>query len=140
MNFHSRGWSSVYVLINEEKLERRDPFIEAYFTLSHKVILLKESVSNTKRKKVSNGLITQNNLAHFVLIGQLGKYIDQDTHSVLRLEEILESVFSIIHHAKDLIPFNCVLVECRPEIMSLYEKCGFSYLQTDDFVQMIKKI
>ena len=140
IDFHNRGWSSVYILLDEDKLAQGKAFVEAYFTLSHKVIALSDSVSKSKRKVVFGGIKNDEPHSHFVLIGQLGKHMSDDDASTITATEILDAAFSVIHRAKDLIPFACVLVECREELVPIYETYGFSVLQDDEYIQMIKKI
>ena len=126
---------TVYLLLNEEILKTQQKiFIEAYFTLSHKVIAFTPDVSLTTRKKVS---ISKNaEIGHFVLIGQLGKYmsLDKDNNvcvSSLSSATILNHAIDIIRFSKKIIVCRAVLVETKFEekLYHLYEDYGFKPLQ-----------
>lgn len=73
--YSNRGWCYTYLIINRDKLEQGIIFVEGYFTLSVKVITLSKEVSNSKKKKIFNGLKKKDNFIPVILIGQLGKYI-----------------------------------------------------------------
>ena len=84
---------------------------------------------------------------HFILIGQLGKFIDEEnlksTSEELSGEELLNQAFEIIFQVKERIVCNCVLIECKDDIKirKIYENYGFQELQKeDDLVQYIKFI
>jgi hypothetical protein len=141
--FQERGWSSVYLMFNEEKFINGQFFIEAYFTLSHKAMLLNDTVSKTQRKKIFSGLtLPAVSCAHFVLIGHLGKNIGGGYRSEITSEEILDSAFEVILKSKELITFDCVLVECKniKGLLKIYENYGFKYLQDDGLTQLFRKI
>jgi hypothetical protein len=141
--FQERGWSSVYLLFNEEKFTNGQFFVEAYFTLSHKAILLNESISKTQRKRIFKGIAQPGmSCAHFVLIGHLGKNIGNGYRSEITSMEILDSAFEVIVKSKELITFDCVLVECKNTrgLLKIYEDYGFKYLQDDGLIQLFRKI
>jgi hypothetical protein len=140
--FQQRGWSSVYLLFDKEKFMEGVLSLEAYFTLSHKAILLSEAISKTQKKKIFGGVSNLSECAHFVLIGHLGKHISEERRSPIKSADILDSAFEIIKTAKDLITFNCVLVECKKieNLLKIYEGYGFKYLQDDGLTQLIKRI
>jgi hypothetical protein len=142
INYHNRRWSSVYLIFDTDKLSKGQLVLEAYFTLSHKAIFLGEDVSNTLRKKIFGGIKYKDPLAHFVLIGHLGKNIGSTYVSDICAEEILASAFDIISKSKQLITFNSVLVECKKskKLIDIYSKSGFSVLQEDKYVQLIRKM
>ena len=135
ITYEKRKWCSVYVLVNEEKLNNDIVFIEGYFTLSNRVLHLTDKVSNNTRKKLYNGLKKpEENYVHVLLIGQLGKYINGDTCSYLSIEEILDFAFEIIEQVKERIVCNCVLLECNSErngLMVKYQNYGFHELQSE---------
>lgn len=135
VTYEKRKWCSVYLLVNEEKLNNETIFIEGYFTLSNRVLHLSDKVSNNLRKKLYNGLKkTDENYIHVLLIGQLGKYIDEDSCSLLSAEEILDSAFEIIEQVRERIVCNCVILECNSERNSLrnaYQNYGFHELQSE---------
>lgn len=139
IQFEDRGWCSVYLLLNNNELSNKNFKIEAYFTLSHKVISLCNSISKSKIKEVKSS--NKNNNIHFVLIGQLGKYIyiDNDNKednccSDITSKEILDMAFEVIVKSHDLIPCRCVLVECNDDerVHNIYLNYKFKYLQFDD--------
>lgn len=148
IQYEDRGWCSTYVLVNENKLEKEQKlFVEGYFSLSNKVIELSNSISKTKKKKLFNGLDKNDEYMHFILIGQLGKFIDEeDSKSILGEisgRELLNQAFEIIFQVKERIVCNCILIECKDEVKvrKIYEGYGFQELQKEDgLVQYIKFI
>lgn len=131
-----RKLCSVYLILNEELFLDGKLKVEAYFTLSHKTLCVNETMSKTKIKEV-DGFKTAASL-HFVLIGQLGKYIcktEDDTYirSEITSKEILDYAFEVIYAANDFIPCRCVLVECNDEekVRKTYENYRFKFFQND---------
>ena len=113
--YEERHWCSTYVLVNEERFMSGDTWIEGYFTLSNKVIEIGEKVSNNLRKRISNGLKKDDNFMHMILIGQLGKYIDESTNTISSISatELLDKAFEIIEEVNERIVARCVMLECR---------------------------
>lgn len=146
--YKNRGWCSVYLLVNENELETHGAVkVEGYFTLSNKVLQLSEKVSKSRRKKFLNGLARDDDHMHFILIGQLGKYIERSdgtlTESEVCAKDLLDSAFEIIYQVKERIPCRCALIECKdePQIRAIYENYGFSVLQKDGkLVQYFKML
>ncbi len=131
-----RGWCNVYLILNEASFLNGELKIEAYFTLSHKTLCVTSDMTKTKVREI-DGFKTAQSL-HFVLIGQLGKYIFKNddntyTRSEITSKEIIDYAFEIIYAASDLIPCRCVLVECSDEekVRNTYEKYGFKFFQND---------
>lgn len=121
IDFLKRGLSATYLMLNHELFEQNIIKIEAYFTLSHKVMSVPENISKTQIKKM-----THNNKAtqlHFVLIGQIGKHITKDEKSSINCEEILNTAISVVREASSLIPCRFILVECSKTIseLNIYE-------------------
>lgn len=145
LEYEKRGWCSTYILVNEEKLKHEGIiFIVGYFTLSNKVIRLSDSISQTRRKRLYNGLKKMDNHMHFILIGQLGKYIDEKgLCGEISALEMLNRAFEVIYQVKERITCNCVLIECKeePKIRKIYEDYGFKELQqADGLIQYFKII
>lgn len=150
LNYENRGWCSTYLMINEQKLQHKKVlFVDGYFTLSNKVIQLSDTVSGTRKKKLFNGLKKDDNYMHFILIGQLGKYIyenqddEEQTFGDTTALEMLDKIFEIIYQVKERITCNCVLLECKdePKVRKVYEDYGFQELQSDeDLIQYFKII
>ena len=93
-------------------------------------------MTKTKVKEI-NGFKTVESL-HFVLIGQLGKYIIKNDDNVymrseITSKEILDHAFEVIYSSSNLIPCRCVLVECNDEekVKKTYENYGFKFFQND---------
>lgn len=106
--------------------------IVAYFTLSHKALVYMPTVSRSTKGKISSN--RDSYTAHFVLIGQLGKFMLEDESVEISAEDILRDAFSIIRKSSRLIPCKFILVECSSEekVHQVYKNNGFSYLQFDD--------
>lgn len=156
ISYEKRHWCSVYLLVNTEQLiQEKGIFVEGYFTLSHKVFLLQDNVSNNVRKKLFNGVMKDDDYLHTVLIGQLGKYIDQGNCecSDITMGDLLDKAINIITYADTLIPCRCVLLECRDyheeesdfedrkKLHSKYIDYGFKAIQkSEDLIQYVKRI
>lgn len=135
-DFLERGLCSIYLILNEDYFLKNELKIEAYFTLSHKTLCVKNEMSKTKIKEI-DGFKTAKSL-HFVLIGQLGKYILKNENGMfIRSEitstEILDYAFEVIYTSSSLIPCRCVLIECSNEekVKKTYENYGFKFFQND---------
>ena len=78
-----------------------------------------------------------------ILIGQLGKFYNDECCAEISSKEILDYAFEIIYNVNYLIPCRCVLVECSDEekIRAVYKKYGFVYFQYDgEHHQFYKRI
>ena len=135
--FLEKGWCAIYLILDEEEFEKGHLKIEAYFTLSHKSLILPEDISKSKIKKLTNGLSNVGSI-HFVLIGQLGKYIEMIGEDSLHLSpitstEILDYAFEIVRASSSLIPCKIVLVECnkKKKVQKVYIDYGFKKFQFD---------
>lgn len=140
-----RKWCNIYLILNEELFLEDKLKIEAYFTLSHKTLCVNEDMSKTKIREI-DGFKTASSL-HFVLIGQLGKYIlknedDTYTRSEITSKEILDYAFEVIYASSDLIPCRCVLVECSEEekVRKAYEDYKFKFFQNDGIHNQYYKV
>ena len=142
VEFLRRGWCSVYLILDEDAFDSGALKIIAYFTLSNKVLDLPYGeLSKSKIKEVSGTKDAE--YVHFILIGQLGKFINEVGHSEITAKEILEYAFEIIYNVNYLIPCRCTLVECSNEkkIHEVYENNGFVYFQFDgEHHQFYKRI
>lgn len=145
LEYLKRKWCSIYLIVDEDAFDAGTIKIEAYFTLSHKT-LIPTQVSKTKLKDAS-GFKTSETV-HFVLIGQLGKYIaytpaGQMDSAAISGQEILNYAFEIIHASNVLIPCRCVLVECSEDlkVQQVYTTYGFTFFQFDgEHYQFYKRI
>lgn len=142
VEFIRRGWCSVYLILDEEAFDNGKIKVLAYFTLSNKVLDL--SVGNASNSKVrAVGGIKNVEYLHFILIGQLGKFYNDECCAEISSEEILDYAFEIIYNVNYLIPCRCVLVECSDEekIHAVYKNYGFVYFQYDgEHHQFYKRI
>lgn len=136
--YQNRGLCNVYLVLNEEAFKNGKIKVEAYFTLSHKTLCATSNMTRTRIKKI-DGYSTKAQSLHFVLIGQLGKYIfkineDEYIRSEVTGKEILDYAFEIIYASSELIPCRCVLVECndKEKVKNVYENYGFEFFQKDD--------
>lgn len=135
VEFLRRNWCPVYLLVDEQAFDAGRIKIDAYFTLSHKT-LIPAAASKTTIKDASGFKSSQS--IHFVLIGQLGKYmVRAEDQSVLAAdissEEILDRALEIVQMASALIPCRCVLVECsdNEKVHKVYTDYGFKFFQFD---------
>lgn len=145
LQYLERGWCSIYLILDRDAFVAGDVKIEAYFTLSHKA-LIPEHAPKT-RVKDADGLRKEGSV-HFVLIGHLGKYIEELADgNVLSAEitaaEILDYAFEVMRASSSLIPCRCALVECGDEekIHKVYTNYGFKKFQYDgEHHQFYKRI
>lgn len=160
MLYETRKWCSTYVLVSEEALKANKTIkVEGYFTLSNKVLQISDEVSKNRKKKLFNGIKKDDSFMHAILIGQLGKYInesaEENVYGEITGKELLDKAFEIIESVKERIVCTCVLLECRlsdpgesendkikrEHLHRWYIDCGFSVLQTDEnLVQYFKII
>lgn len=147
VTYEKRGWCSVYLLVNEEKYEEQGIIdVEGYFTLSNKIVPLSDAVSGNKRRKLFKGMKSELDVAHFILIGQLGKYIFQNDEGMVcgnvSAKQMLDKAFGIIYEVKKRITCSCALIECRdePKLCRLYEDYGFRELQKNGDMHQYFKI
>ena len=145
LTFLSRKLCSIYLIIDEQEFDAGHIKILAYFTLSHKSLIpveaSKSSIKNASGFKDSGSV-------HFVLIGQLGKHVEERRDgSCLRAEvtgkEILDFAFEIIRASSSFIPCRCALVECgkSEKVHKVYTDYHFSFFQFDgEHYQFYKRI
>lgn len=145
LTYLDRGWCTIYLVLNEIAFEQGEIKIEAYFTLSHKVL---RTLNASKNKIKSASGFKEAESIHFVLIGQLGKYMERNDKNYVQCskitsKEILDYAFEVMVAASQLIVCRCALVECseEPKVQKVYSDYGFSYFQYDgDHYQYIKRI
>lgn len=145
LTYIQRGWCAVYLILDEYGFDRGRIKVDAYFTLSHKS-LITNNVSKTRIKSAAGFKDAES--IHFVLIGQLGKHIEEndgalDIRANISSTEILDYAFEIIHASSDLIPCRCVLVECSEnlKVQKVYTDYGFTLFQYDgEHYQFYKRI
>ena len=134
-DYLQRGWCAIYLIVDEQEFDAGHIKIDAYFTLSHKV-LIPSAASKTSIKNASG--FKEAETVHFVLIGQLGKHIEKidDTRissADISSKEILDDAFEIIRASSALIPCRCVLVKCsdNPKVHKVYTDYHFKKFQFD---------
>lgn len=145
LQFLARGWCAIYLILDEQAFDSGNIEIDAYFTLSHKY-LIPENVSKARLKRVSG--FSDAESVHFVLIGQLGKYMEQrDDGGIvsagIKAQEILDYAFEIVRASSHLIPCRCALVECGADkkIHKVYTDYNFTFFQHDgEHYQFYKRI
>ena len=124
--------------------------IEGYFTLSNKVLSISDDVSNSRKRKLFNGIKKDDKSLHVILIGQLAKFIEESDENAkygdTSMEELLDAAFEIVDAINERIPCRCVLLECREsseedtdeeklgrtKLHQKYVEYGFIPLQKDD--------
>lgn len=135
IEYLQRNWCAVYLIVDEQKFDSGHIKIDAYFTLSHKT-LIPLVASKTSVKNASG--FKESETVHFVLIGQLGKYIERiDDGTIcsadISSKEILDDAFEIVRASSALIPCRCVLVECNSneKVHKVYTDYHFKKFQFD---------
>lgn len=139
-------------MIDVEQYQKNCLKIEGFFTLSNKVFTITEDVTKSRKKKLFNGILRDDNCLHVILIGQLAKYIDNSRSGDTSMEELLDSAFEIIDDVNEKISCRCVLLECKTaldtdseeekgnkeKLHKKYRDYGFEAIQRDgDLIQYI---
>lgn len=156
ITYEKRHWCSVYVIVNSERLHSGELWIEGYFTLSHKVVEINYPISNTLRKRIHGGIDKKENVVHMILIGQLGKYIDENNgiESNLSGHQLLDYAFEVIEEAHERITSRCVMLECkksqeaktveeaegREKLQQIYADYGFTIFDDSEELTKFLKI
>jgi len=141
--FKKRNWCNTFLLVGEEN-NKYGFKVEGYFTLSFKVLSFENDVSKTVRKKLNNGVDAD--AIPVILIGQLGKYIDDDNmiYGDTCADDLIYYAVQIIKEINELVPCRYILLECeknRTRLRDLYTSLGFSQIGGDsDYIQLVKKI
>lgn len=138
MLYENRRLCTTYIFADQDMLKQNKLKVHGYFTLSHKILELNEAISKTKRKKLFHGFSNSGNAVPAILIGQLGKYIDEE-HGIygnVSGAEILYEAFTIISQASEKIVCTCVMLECEnannAKLHNFYKSYGFQALQQRD--------
>lgn len=136
IDFELRGWATTYLLFNSDDFDNGILNIEGYFSLTHKAVLFAEDVSGSKRVKLAGTKHAESQ--SFVLIGQLGKYLEKaddgrEIASELTSKELLDDAVSIIAKSSEYIVCRNIIIECKPiaKIQEIYRDYGFTELQFD---------
>lgn len=123
--------------------------------MSFKVLSVSDEISKSRKKKLFNGIVTDENSLYVILIGQLAKHIDDACVPAsvgnTTMEELLDTAFEIIEEVNQKIVCRCVLLECREasddtedsrhKLHQKYKEYGFYPLQKDgDLVQYIMMV
>lgn len=135
IQYIQRNWCAVYLIVDEQEFDSGRIKVDAYFTLSHKT-LIPSTASKTTIKNASG--FKESESVHFVLIGQLGKHIEQMEDGKvcgadISSREILDDAFEIVKASSALIPCRCVLVECsdNEKVHKVYTDYKFKKFQFD---------
>lgn len=135
MQYLERGWCSTYLVVDEDSFDNNVLNIQGYFTLSHKALIPRFA---SKGKIKETGGFKEAESIHFVLIGQLGRYIDKNDDAIIygnvSGNELLNYAMEIIRSVDSLIPCRCALVECSDNVKlhEFYTKYGFKFFQQDE--------
>lgn len=146
IDFLDRNICRIYLILNEDDFNAGKLKIEAFFTLSFRSLSFEPEVSKTTIRKITG--FKNRKTTEFVLIGQLGKYIERYSDneivkSEITVSSILDYAFEVVLSVNEWIPCNTVLVECSEAIHNkgIYQNEGFSLLQIDNgFYQYYKRI
>ena len=144
LQFLDRNWCSIYLILEEQAFDAGKIKIAAYFTLSHKSLI---PVTASKNKIRDTNGFGNAEAIHFVLIGQLGKYISEENEKIFKnpitSREMLDYAMQVVQESNRLIPCRCVLVECseNENVQKAYKDYGFLFFQKDEeHYQFYKKV
>ena len=118
LRFDSTHNSRTYLILNEENV---DWGICAYFSVSFKEIEVRNLSKSTIKKL--DGISKSAIKIRAFLLGQLAK--NAKPNNPIQLTHILDIIYAILLECED-----------NTKLIQLYEKYGFSVLQTDEYVQM----
>ncbi len=131
LRFDSTHNSRTYLILNEESV---DWGICAYFSVSFKEIEVRNLSKSTIKKL--DGISKSAIKIRAFLLGQLAK--NAKPNNPIQLTHILDIIYAILKEVQHKIGGRVLLLECEDntKLIQLYEKYGFSVLQTDEYVQM----
>lgn len=110
--------------------------IEGYFSVTHKAVIFDDNISGSIRNKLTGTKRAESQF--FVLIGQLGKYIDKKDNGAIvssksTSQDLLNDAINIICKSSDYIICRNIIIECKDieKVQKIYRDYGFSELQFD---------
>jgi hypothetical protein len=110
-----------------------DGLILAYFSLSFKEVTLDTTkISKTQIQKL-DGFSKKATTVKAYLIGQIGKN-SQISNNPIKLNTILNEVYSVIAQAQTLVGGRVIILECEnnERLISLYQDHGYKLLDITD--------
>lgn len=110
-----------------------DGLILAYFSLSFKEVTLDTTkISKTQIQRL-DGFSKNATTVKAYLIGQIGKN-SQIENNPIKLEIILNEIYSVIAQAQALIGGRVIILECEnnERLITLYQKHGYKLLDITD--------
>lgn len=126
--FARKKLSITYLVINE------DNYIAAIFTLAHKAVEIgNESLSNSKRKKISRYAVFDSESGNYTvsafLIAQLGKNYNSAVKKGLSGNDLIDMAYEVLERVQHEIGGGIVFLECedKPKLLEFYqnERNGF---------------
>ena len=114
-------------------------FIAAYFSLSFKELSLENLQASKSEIKKLDGIDKHAENIKVYLIGQIAKNLNAPNNPI-KLQDILDAAFAVIHGAQALIGGRAIIIECenKEKLISLYESHQFKqFTITDDSDSLI---
>jgi hypothetical protein len=115
-----------------------DDKLIGFFTLTIKDFEISETVSKTKKKKLTYGRTEQNRVSAY-LIAQVGK----DDRAAEKIgKDMINAALKLIKKAQDYVGGRVVYIECKPNdrLIKFYEDNGFSRLQDNGNLVQLAQI
>ena len=131
--FEKTAKARTYFLINKKKKKKKHEIdIVAYFSLALKTLIIPESTSKNKRKKI-DGLNKEASEATVYLIGQLARDDSYDSNDISG-KEILDSAIDLIEDVQTIVGGRIVLIECKDEeeLLNFYKQNKFTILPQEE--------
>ncbi|TMW13615.1 acetyltransferase [Alloalcanivorax gelatiniphagus] len=131
IRFEKTDNARTYLILDDET-----GHILGYFSISFKELVLEDlQISKSKVRRL-DGISKNAERIRAFLIGQLGKNTSI-AQNPITLEIILEEIYAVISEARNLIGGRIIILECEdsPQLIQLYERNGFSLIQTADEAQ-----
>lgn len=120
------GQAVTYLLLNDHALNNNQFIIDGYFTLAIKAFEFRSEISKHGRRRLTG---KSDDFVPAYLIGQLAKSSSAG-HGIGR--ELLAQAKSYIYSAIQTVGGRLIYLDCKDDLVSYYEKNGFSFLQKQE--------
>lgn len=128
IRFETTGNARTYLI-----LDGTSGAILAYFSVSFKELLLRDTTLSKSQVKKLDGISKNAEQIRAFLIGQVGKNASIEDNP-LNLASILDEIYAVIAAARQLIGGRVIILECEnsPKLIQLYQEHGFTLIETTD--------
>jgi hypothetical protein len=138
IRYERSGLSRTYFYVTNRETEEAD--VVAYFSVAITSVDYTK-VSKTKRERVLGGTPGRANRDHFggLLIAQLARD-DRFDESVINGAELVEACEEIIELGRSYLGGRVIYLDCKEELLLLYERSGYKLLLHTPFENGLYKM